>query len=120
MADGHSLLLNMIGRAIYEFDGFGFKFGMYSSSVTEKESGCGISGLLKKMNTEGEATTAILQYFYGGAVAYVAYKKLPITVTLDLVADWIDIIGEAEAARILTDSLTFPKNSEAPKETGQI
>lgn len=110
----------MIGKTIYEYEGFGFKFGMYASSITEKESGCSISSLIKKMGTEGEATTAILQYFYGGAVAYVAYKKLDIKVTYDIVADWLETLGDAESARIFNESLGVPKNSEAPKETGQM
>lgn len=117
MVVGLILSHNMIGKTIYEYDGFGFKFGMYASSVSEKISGTSISGLIKKMGNEGEVTTAILHYFYGAAVAYKAYKKLDIEITLDLVGDWLDTLGDVESTRIFTESLGVPKNSEAPKET---
>ena len=105
----------MIGKTIYEYDGFGFKFGMYASAIIEKESGTSISGLIKRMNIEGEATLAILQYFYGGAVAYEAHKKSGRTVTMDEVADMIEKIGDQESVRIFNESLGVPKNLEAPK-----
>ena len=107
----------MRSKGIYEYEGFGFKFGMYSIAILEKDSGCGLSEVLKKMNVEGEQTMALLQYFYSGAVSWVESKKLDIKVTKDLVADWIEIMGEEEASRVLLDSLGVPKNSEAPKET---
>lgn len=110
----------MIGKTIYEFDGFGFKFGMYASAVTEKISGTGISGLITRMGIEGEATNAILQYFYGGAVAYEKYKKTGRELELSDIADMLETIGDAESVRIFNESLGVPKNSEAPKETGQV
>lgn len=109
----------MIGKTIYEYDGFGFKFGMYATSVTEKISGTSISGLIKRMNEEGELTTSLLQYFYGGAVAYDKHKKIERTLELSDIADFLETIGDAESARIFNESLGVPKNLEAPKETGQ-
>lgn len=109
----------MIGKTIYEFDGFGFKFGMYASAVTEKISGTDISGLIRRMGIEGEATNAILQYFYGGAVAYEKSKKTGRELDLSDIADMLETIGDTESARIFNESLGVPKNSEAPKETGQ-
>jgi len=109
----------MIGKTIYEYEGFGFKFGMYASAVSEKLCGTNISGLLKKMGTEGESTEAILQYFYGAAVAYEKYKKTGRELDLSDVADMLEKIGDAESVRIFNDSLGVPKNSEAPMETGQ-
>lgn len=109
----------MIGKSIYEYDGFGFKFGMYASSVTEKISGTSISGLIKRMSEEGSSTEAILQYFYGAAVAYEKHKKSDRKLELSDVADFLETIGDTESARIFNESLGVPKNSEAPKETGQ-
>ena len=108
----------MIGKTIYEYEGFGFKFGMYASSVSEKISGTSITGLIKRMSVEGEATTAILQYFYGGAVAYELSKKSGRVIELSDVADMLEKIGDEESARIFNESLGVPKNSEAPTQAG--
>lgn len=110
---------NMIGKTIYEYEGFGFKFGMYASSITEKVSKTNISGLIKRMSIEGEATEAILQYFYGAAVAYEKFKKTGREIELHEVADMLEQIGDAESVRIFNESLGVPKNSEAPTQTGQ-
>jgi hypothetical protein len=110
----------MLGKSVYEYEGFGFKFGMYASSVTEEISGTSISGLIKRMGEEGKATTALLHYFYGAAVAYEKHKKSGREVTLDEVADMIESLGDDEAVKLFNESLGMPKNSEAPKEeTGQ-
>ena len=109
----------MIGKTVYEYEGFGFKFGMYASSVSEKISGTNISGLIKRMGIEGQSTEAILQYFYGAAVAYEKYKKTGKELELSDVADMLEQIGDAESVRIFNESLGVPKNSEAPMETGQ-
>lgn len=119
MVSGLTQLHNMIGKTIYEYEGFGFKFGMYASSVTEKVSGTSISGLIKRMSIEGEATQAILQYFYGGAVAYEKHKKSGKEIDISDVADMLETIGDAESVRIFNESLGVPKNSEAPTQTGQ-
>lgn len=107
----------MIGKTVYEYEGFGFKFGMYASSVSEKMSGTSVTGLIKRMGVEGEATQAILQYFYGAAVAYEKWKKTGRELELSDVADMLETIGEVESARIFNESLGVPKNSEAPKVT---
>lgn len=111
----------MIGKTIFEYPekGFGFKFGMYASSVTEKISGTSISGLIKRIATDGEGTTAILHYFYGAAVAFEKWKKTNKEVGLEDVADMIEELGEVETARIFNESFGVPKNSTAPQETGQ-
>lgn len=106
----------MLGKSVYEYEGFGFKFGMYASSVTEEISGTSISGLIKRMGEEGKATTALLHYFYGAAVAYEKHKKSGREVTLDEVADMIESLGDDEAVKLFNESLGMPKNSEAPKE----
>lgn len=119
MESGTTQLHNMIGKTIYEFEGFGFKFGMYALAVTEKLAGTNLSGLIKRMGTEGEVTTAILQYFYGAAVSYEKWKKTGRELELSDVADMIETIGDEESVRIFNESFAVPKNSEAPMETGQ-
>jgi hypothetical protein len=119
MVSGLTLLHNMIGKTVYEYEGFGFKFGMYASAVSEKASGTSISGLIKRMGIEGEATSAILQYFYGAAVAYEHWKKSGKEVDISDVADMLEKMGDAESVRVFNESLGVPKNSEAPKQTGQ-
>lgn len=111
----------MVEKNLFEYkDGIGFKFGMYASSITENISGKSISGLIKSMSTEGEATTAILQYYYGAAVSYRESIKGE-KPTLAEVADWVEQIGVEESDKIFRESLGLPKNSEAPKtETGQM
>ena len=106
----------MLGKSVYEYEGFGFKFGMYASSITEKISGTNISGLIKRMAVEGEATTAILHYFYGAAVAYEEFKKSGRDVTLSDVADMVESLGDEESVKVFNESLGLPKNLEAPKE----
>lgn len=101
---------------IFEFDGFGFKFGLYASALTEKEAGVSISKVIDGMG-KGEILP-ILQYFYGAAVAYNESKGLG-KVSISDVSDLIEKIGLEKAMIVLTDSLQLPKNSEAPKETGQ-
>ncbi len=102
---------------VFEFDGIGFKFGLYASAITEKESGCSISKVIEGMG-KGEILP-ILQYFYGAAVAYNKSKKGK-DLSIDEVSDLIEKIGLDKAMQVLTESLQMPKNSEAPKETGQI
>lgn len=101
---------------IFEFDGFGFKFGLYASALTEKEAGLPISKVIDGIG-KGEILP-ILQYFYGAAVSYNASKGLD-KVSISEVSDFIEKIGLDKALTVLTDSLQLPKNSEAPKETGQ-
>ena len=111
----------MLGKkSVYEYEGFGFKFGMYASSVSEEISGTSISGLIKRMSEEGKGTTALLHYFYGAAVAYEESKKSGREVTLSDVADMIEQLGDEEATKLFSESLGLPKNLAAPKEeTGQ-
>lgn len=111
----------MLGKkSVYEYEGFGFKFGMYASSISEQISGTSISGLIKRMADEGQTTTAILHYFYGAAVAYEESKKSGKEVTLSDVADMIETMGDEEANRVFSESIGLPKNLEAPmEETGQ-
>jgi len=104
---------------IFEFDGFGFKFGIYSSAITQKVSGRTIGDLFKSMSDEHEVTLALIHYFYGAAVSYNESKGLKNNVTLDSIGDLIEKIGFEKAMEVFRDSLQLPKNSEAPKETGQ-
>lgn len=99
-------------RSIYEFDGFGFHFGTYSAYITEKQCGTSVTGLIKRMGVEGGAMEAILQYFFGAAVAYEFMKKSgkDKTLTLGDVAQMIDTVGHLRCIEILNESLGLPKN----------
>jgi truncated hemoglobin YjbI len=101
---------------VFEFDDFGFKFGLYASAITEKEAGVPISKVIEGMG-RGEILP-ILQYFYGAAVSYNEAKGRP-KVTISQVSDLIEKLGFDKAMGVFNDSLQMPKNSEAPKETGQ-
>jgi len=102
---------------VFEFDGFGFKFGLYASAITEKESGVSISKVIEGMG-KGEILS-ILHYFYGASVSWSDSKNLP-KKSISEVSDQIETMGLDKAIGILTESLQMPKNSEAPKETGQM
>lgn len=104
---------------IFEFEGFGFKFGMYATAITQKEAGCSLSEIFKKMGNEADATLSLLHYFYGAAVSYNEFKGLS-KPSLSSVGDCIEKIGFDKAMEVFNQSLQMPKNSEAPKETGQI
>jgi len=119
MENGVTQLLNMLNKTIYEFDGFGFKFGMYAGHIIEREFKTSVFGLVRRMNEDGQQTTALLQYFFAGAQAYEDFKKTGKNLTLDEVAEFLEVIGETKAVEIFNESLALPKNSEAPKETGQ-
>jgi len=109
-----------LARGLYEFEGFGFKFGMYAGHIIENEFKTSVFGLIKRMGEEGQQTTALLQYFYAGAQAYEDFKKTGKKLTLEEVSEFIEIIGEEKAVEIFNESLQLPKNSVAPKEeTGQ-
>jgi hypothetical protein len=105
---------------IFEFEGFGFKFGLYASAITQKEAGCSISELFKRMQSESDTTLALLHYFYGAAVSYNESKGIKDKLSLDSVGDLLEKIGLEKAMEVFNESLRLPKNSEAPKETGQI
>ncbi len=101
------------------FEKEGFKFGMYASAISQKIAGCSLGELFKRMQVESEASLALLHYFYGGAVAFNESKGLPAP-NIDHVGDMIESIGIEKAMSIFNESLQMPKNSEAPKETGQM
>ncbi len=110
----------MVEKGIFEFEiegkKIGFKFGMYAAAITQKESGSSIVDLFKVMALGSDGGVALLQYFYGGAVAYASNKKLPVP-TIDEVGDWIEAIGWDESLRVYSESIKIyiPKNAEPLK-----
>lgn len=104
---------------IFEFDSFGFKFGMYATAVSTKSAGCSLADLFKQMMSEADNQMALIHYFYGAAVSYNESKGIKEKPTLDSIGDLIEKIGLDEALRVFNESIQMPKNSEAPKETGQ-
>ena len=104
---------------VFEFEGFGFKFGPYAAAETQAVSGVSIGKLFEKMKSESDATLCLIHYFYGAAKAYNVSKGIKTEVNLDSVGDLLEKIGFEKAMEVFTESLQMPKNSEAPKETGQ-
>lgn len=112
----------MIGKGIFErtINGktVGFKFGTYAAAVAEQESGMSISQIFSNIQSNKSIVMSLLHYFYGGAASYCKSKGLE-TPTIDVVSDWLEEIGLQDCMVIFTDSLSQPKNSEAPTQTGQ-
>lgn len=105
---------------IFDFDGFGFKFGMYATAVSQKSAGVSLADLFKQMTVDSDYQMALIHYFYGAAVSYNESKGIKEKPTLDKVGDLIEKIGLEEALRVFNESIQMPKNYEAPKETGQM
>lgn len=123
----------MIGKGIFEVKAgdkvYGFRFGMYAASVTQKQAGKLITQVFADMYTPVEieedgkkvrglkinenTTMCLLQYLYGGAVAYAEDKKQAIPSIVE-VGDWMDAIGLDEAIRVWTESVK-PPNAESPE-----
>jgi hypothetical protein len=124
----------MHGKGIFEFeiDGqkIGFKFGMYAAAITEKMAGCQIMELFQRIHGSklvyddkgnitgrellpGLGTISLLQYFYGGAVAYTKNDKL----SIDDVADQLDLIGLEKAFVVFSESVQtyLPKKKQEEK-----
>jgi len=95
----------------------GFRFGMLASSYTEQKAQKPIFKVFQEIAT-GRGSLAVLQYFYGGAVAYNEFNDIEEKVTLAQVSEWIEEMGLEEAMRIYSESIKthLPKNGKAPKE----
>jgi len=112
----------MIGKGEFEIevkgDKVGFKFGMYASAVTERESGLTISQFFAKF--QGDVSIEmLLYYFYGAHVAYCKSKGLQPQNIVEF-GDTLEEIGLEKLLSLYTQSLgVYSKNGQAPKETGQ-
>lgn len=105
---------------IFEFEGFGFKFGTYAAAETQAISGKSIGSLFAGMKDESSVMISLIHYFYGAAKSYNLHKGINKEINLDTIGDMIDKIGYEKAMQVITESLQMPKNSEAPMtETGQ-
>lgn len=124
----------MGGKGVFEFEvegkKVGFKFGMYAAGISERVAGCSIMELFQRIHGQklvvkddktvvyeplpGLTTISLLQYFYGGAVAYTGNEKLAI----DEVADMIDEIGVDKAFQAFTESIQtyIPKKKQVSQE----
>lgn len=87
----------------------GFKFGMYASAVTEKESGCGIFEVMAKISAPG-GSLYLLNYMLGGMVAYNRSKKIDEEVTMDSLTEIIEGMGLEKAMNIYLDSIKAYKS----------
>lgn len=114
----------MIGSGVFEVEieneKIGFQFGMLASAYTEQIAGMDIFQVFKEIAT-GHGTLQILQYFYGGAVAYNGFHGIDKKVTIADVSTWIEKMGLEKSMEIYAKSIGAhqPKNGLAPKETGQ-
>ena len=121
-------------KKIFDFGEYGFLFNMYANSITQEIGGVTsifeyLRQIVEKVGEDDKgqpifketpkAKKIILHYFYGAAVAYFDHKGIKRNVTLSDVSDWLEELGEVKAMEIYAESLGTPKNSEAPKETGQ-
>jgi hypothetical protein len=112
----------MIGKGEFEVDVngvmVGFKFGMYASGITEKESGLNIGEFFGKF--QGQVSIEmLLYYFYGGHVAYCKLKNLQ-PQNIVVFGDTLEDIGLEKLLSIYSESLgVYSKNGQAPKESGQ-
>ncbi len=89
---------------------YGFKFGMYASAITEKESGFGIFEVFKRIfNNPGETSLLVLNYMYGGAVAYAKAKKTDEPSVVE-VGEWMEEMGIERAMKVYTDSIAAYKD----------
>lgn len=89
----------------------GFKCGTLAIGLACRESGSKtIEELIKKM-ADGDIVT-ILALFYGSAVQY-GHKE----VTMNLVSDWLEDMGEEKANEVTLKLLEWfkPKNTVAPQ-----
>ncbi len=113
----------MIGKGVFEVEAdgekIGFEFGMWASSCTEEVSGLTIFEIFKKIG-EGRQRPMI-QYFYGGMMAYNEFRGIQKEIKLPDVAKMLEKIGAEKAVQIYLDSIKSytTKNGKAPKETGQ-
>lgn len=112
-----------IGKGVFEREisgkKVGFKFGMYASAISQEQAGVSIYEIFRRISEQG-GDMPILQYFYGGAVAYAEANKLP-KPGMGEVADWIEEIGFDRVMEIYVQSLPKPdneKNATSPEKPG--
>jgi hypothetical protein len=116
-------------KGIFEFEiegrHRGFKFGTYAFAVACEEDNCTLDELFKRIGVgQGKPKVnllALLNTFYGAAVAYAKGKKQDVDFAVDDVSDWLDHLGVDKVYATLSDGLTqyVPKNSPPPMETGE-
>ncbi len=93
----------------------GFKCGALAIAIACRESGCKtINELFAKMAEQD--LLAILALFYGAACQY-SGKKAP-ELTMDMVSDYLEAMGEDEAnkATLVMLEAFKPKKATAPKK----
>lgn len=95
----------------------GFKFGPYAIAVAEREDGCKAGELFKKIS-EGDQL-AILNMFYGAAVAYCKVNKQTADFSSSDVSDWVFQMGIDKAMGLYTNGFKSytEKNLKAPAPT---
>jgi hypothetical protein len=111
----------MIGSGVFKVtideEEVGFHFGMLASAYTEQKAGMPIFKVFQHIAT-GHGSMQILQYFYGGAMAYKEFNETDTNVTIASVSYWIERMGLEKTMEIYSASVQSPisKNGKAPKE----
>jgi hypothetical protein len=108
-------MVSNIYEATIEGQKVGFKCGTLAIAIACREAGCKtIQELFAKMAEQD--LLAILALFYGSACQY-SGKKAP-ELTMDIVSDWIEAMGEEQAqkATLVMLEMFKPKNAPAPKK----
>lgn len=110
----------MIGSGVFKVtideEEIGFHFGMLASAYTEQKSGMPIFKVFQEI-ASGHGSMQILQYFYGGAMAYKEFNQTETVVTIATVSYWIEKMGLNKTMEIYAQSLSSPpsKNGKALK-----
>lgn len=113
----------MIGSGVFEIEvgeeKFCFEFGMLASMHTEELADMTIFEVFKKI-AQGRQKP-LIQYFYGGLVAYHEFRDIDKTFTLPETTKIMEKIGTEKCVSIYLKSIEayVPKNGQAPKVTGQ-
>lgn len=92
----------------------GFKCGMLAIGIACRESGAtSIQDFLNRIVNQD--LISLLALFYGSACQF-SGKKAP-ELTMDMVSDWMEEMGEENARKVTNVLLEYfkPKNDKAPK-----
>lgn len=96
----------------------GFKFGILSTEMATKETGCSF-GEFQKLLESGDLT-AVINTYWAGAVCYAELKNKEIPTRRE-VADWIESMGDSEDVnKNISEAFGVHQDPNKPApETGQ-
>jgi len=91
-------------------EAIGFRFGLLAQSFTEEISGVSINEIFQRI-ASGKNIQAMLFYYYGGIKAYNEYNGISKDLTIPMVSEIIEEIGEKKATEIYISSLAYFKTT---------